>query len=236
MDKIYSRKRIKIYRFKSNDTRKNIRNKKLIKLFTIVAIASITVYSVLRSMNPIFDGLCISKVNVVATDIINTKTSEILSKYQYSDILQVIHNDEDNTNILKTDVVTINKIISEISVEITKTLDLFEREEVKIYLGALTGNRYFSATGPAIDIKVMHTGSITTDIKTEFESIGINQSVYRVYMEIGCDMSILTPYKQIKNHTTNKVLLVETVIVGGVPETYYNLEGVSKDDTLNMMQ
>ena len=82
----------------------------------------------------------------------------------------------------------------------------------------------------------MHTGSITTDVKTEFESIGINQSVYRIYLEISCNMSILTPYKKITNESTNKVLLVETVIVGGVPETYYNLEGVTKDDTLNMMQ
>lgn len=236
MDKIYSRKRIKIYGFKTTDSKKNARKKKILKLSVIMIIASITVYSVLKSINPIFDGLCRSKVNVVATDIINSKTSEILTKYQYSDILQVIHNDEDNTNILKTDVVTINKIISEISIEITKTLDLFEREEIKVYLGALTGNRYFSAMGPAINIKVMHTGSITTDIKTEFESIGINQSVYRVYMEIGCDMSILTPYKKITNHTTNKVLLVETVIVGGVPETYYNLEGINKDDTMNMME
>lgn len=235
MDKIYSRRRIKIYN-PSTDRKKTIRKKKLIKLIIIFLIAFITAYRVLKSINPIFEGLCISKVNVLSTDIINSKASEILSKYQYSDILQVIHNDEDNTNILKTDVVTINKIISEISVEITKVLDLFEREEIKIYLGALTGNRYFSAMGPAIDIKVMYTGSISTDIKTEFESIGINQSVYRVYMEISCDMSILTPYKKIANKSKSKVLLVETVIVGGVPETYYNLEGVTKDDTLNMMQ
>jgi sporulation protein YunB len=236
VDKIYSRRRIRIYRIKPANKKKNIKREKIIKLFAISTIAFITVYSVLKSINPIFDGLCISKVNVLATDIINTKTSEILAKYQYEEILQVIYNEKDNTNILKTDVVTINKIISEISVEITKILDLLERENIKIYVGALTGNRYFSAMGPAIDIKVMHTGSITTDVKTEFESIGINQSVYRIYLEISCNMSILTPYKKITNESTNKVLLVETVIVGGVPETYYNLEGVTKDDTLNMMQ
>lgn len=235
MDKIYSRSRIRIYK-KTTDKKKQIRNKKLIKLGTIFLIAFLTVYSILKSINPIFEGLCIAKVNVLATDIINSKASEILNKYQYSEILQVIHNDADNTNILKTDVVTINKIISEISIEITKTLDLFEREKIKIYLGALTGNRYFSAMGPAVDIKVMYTGSINTDIKTEFESIGINQSVYRVYMEITCDMSIITPYKKITNQSTNKILLVEAVIAGGVPDTYYNLEGVTKDDTLNMME
>lgn len=236
MDKIYSRPRIRIYKIAPVNKKKRIKKEKIIKLLVILIIAFMTVRSILKSINPIFEGLCISKVNVVATDIINTKTSKVIEKYQYDQILQVIHNEKDNTNILKTDVVTINKIISEISVEITKTLDLLEREDIKIYMGALTGNRYFSAMGPAIDIKVMHTGNISTDIKTEFESIGINQSIYRIYLEISCDMSILTPYKKITNKSTNKVLLVETVIVGGVPETYYNLEGVTKDDTLNMMQ
>lgn len=237
MDKIYSRPRIRIYRFKpkNSDNKRTIRQKKVLKLGTIFLVAFLTIYTVLKSMNPIFEGLCISKAAVVTSDIINGKTREVLTKYQYKDIVQVTHNDADNTNILKTDVATINQIVSEIALEVTREMDEIKRENIKIYLGALTGNKYFAWTGPAINIKVMQTGSIETDIKTEFESIGINQSVYRIYMEISSNMNILTPYKTISKQTTNKVLLVETVIVGEVPETYYNLEGMDVEDTMNMM-
>lgn len=234
MERIYSRKRIKILKFDSNH-KNNTNKRKIIKISIIIFIAIITLYTVLKSINPIFEGLCINKARTLSIDIINSKTSEVLSKYQYKDIIQVIHNEADETNILKTDVVTINQIIADISIEISKELKEIEGEEIKIHVGAFTGNRYFSGIGPSIKIKLMQTGSVTTDVKTEFESIGINQSVYRVYMEITCNMNILTPYKTISHQANNKVLLVETVIVGGVPETYYNLEGITKDDTMNMM-
>ena len=235
MDKIYSRHRIRIYKFTPNNKRKKIIYRKTIKLGTILIIAFLTVYTVLKSINPIFEGLCISKATIVTNNIVNTTTRNVLAKYQYIDIVQVIHNDSDNTNILKADVATINQIISEISLEITEALGNMNREDIQIHLGAITGNRYFSWMGPAINIKIRQTGKVETDIKTEFESIGINHSIYRIYMEITTNMNILTPYKTIGKQTTNKVLLVETVIVGEVPETYYNLEGMSTDDTMNMM-
>ncbi len=235
MDKIYSRPRIKIYKLNPKNNRRSVRSKKAIKLGTIFLVAFLTVYTILKSVNPIFEGLCISKVTVLTTNIVNSKTREVLAKHQYKNIVEVVHNDADNTNILKTDVAIINQIMTEISLEITKEMSKKQREEIKINLGALTGNRYFSSIGPAINIKVTQTGNIETDIKTEFEAIGINQSIYRVYMEVTSNMSILTPYKTIKKQTTNKVLLVETVIVGEVPETYYNLEGLDVEDTMNMM-
>lgn len=235
MDRIYSRKRIRILKFKSGNQKNNTNRKKLAKIAGVLIIALVTLCTLLKSINPIFEGLCIAKARMLSIDIINKKTREVLSKYQYKDIVQVIRNSEDETNILKTDVVTINQIIADISVEISKELKSMEGEEIKIHVGAFTGNRYFSGMGPSIGIKLVQAGSVTTDVKTEFESIGINQSVYRVYMEISCNMNILTPYKTISHQSNNKVLLVETVIVGDVPETYYNLEGVTKDDTMNMM-
>ena len=122
MDKIYSRHRIKIYKFKPNNTRRKTAYKKTIKLGTILLIAFLTVYTILKSLNPIFEGLCISKATIITSNIVNGTTRDILAKYQYKDLVQVIHNDSDNTNILKADVATINQIISEISLEITNKL------------------------------------------------------------------------------------------------------------------
>ena len=52
MDKIYSRHRIKIYKFKPNNTRRKTAYKKTIKLGTILLIAFLTVYTILKSLNP----------------------------------------------------------------------------------------------------------------------------------------------------------------------------------------
>ena len=65
---------------------------------------------------------------------------------------------------------------------------------------------------------------VATDIKTEFESAGINQTVYRIYLNLECNVSILTSYKTIQETIQNQVLLVETVIMGDVPTTYLEME------------
>ena len=63
-DSIYSRKRIiipKTHGFYTN----NKNAKKFFSIFIIVVIAILTFYAVLKSINPIFEGLCIEKVREV---------------------------------------------------------------------------------------------------------------------------------------------------------------------------
>ena len=50
-------------------------------------------------------------------------------------------------------------------------------------------------------------------------------------------MNILTPFQDIEKEITNQVLLVENVIVGRIPETYYNLQGLNeKTDALEVIE
>lgn len=55
-------------------------------------------------------------------------------------------------------------------------------------------------------------------------------------MQVKCKIDILTPFDDIEKEITNQVLLVENVIVGHIPETYYNLEGMPQDDVMEVMQ
>ena len=109
------------------------------------------------------------------------------------------------------------------------------RVDIKVPIGAISGTKILSGTGPNINIKVMPVGSIDTEIKTEFESKGINQTVYRIYLNLICEIKIIMPYESISRKIENQILLVETGIVGDVPETYYNLEGINGEDTLQLI-
>lgn len=74
-------------------------------------------------------------------------------------------------------------------------------------------------------------------LKSEFTSQGINQTLHRVYLEIVCNVKVLTPFKDIERKITNQVLLAENVIVGNIPNTYYNLEGLNgNSDALEMVE
>lgn len=230
MDKIYSRKRIKIF----YSDKKTI--KKKIFLTLIIIIATATIVSSLNSINPIFEELCKEKAMQVATNILNTESTKVVQQYDYKNIVSINKNEQDNTNILKTDVTVINEIASDIALQVNNKLEEIKTEAIKIPIGALLGNKYLAGFGPGINIFITPAGTVTTDVKTEFKSQGINQTVYRIYLEVICNVNIVTSYKTINTQITNQVLLVETVIVGNVPETYYNLEGVREENLVNMIE
>ena len=78
--------------------------------------------------------------------------------------------------------------------------------------------------GPEIGIRVVSRGNIRSDLRSEFETRGINQTVYRIYMELTGEFRIITPYSTIDEDITQSILLVETVIIGDVPDTYLNID------------
>lgn len=229
MDKIYSRKRIKIF----YSDKKTIKKKLTFILLIIIAIATIT--GSLKSIDPIFEELCKEEAMQTATDILNTESTKVVHKYEYKDIVSITKNDADNTSILKTDVTVINDIASDIAVEVNKRLEELKQKKLQIPAGAILGNKFISGIGPNINISIIPVGAVTTDVKTEFKAQGINQTVYRIYLEVVCNVNVVTSYKTINTEIINQVLLVETVIVGSVPETYYNIDGLSEETTMEFI-
>ena len=231
MDLIYSRKRIKVS--KVSGFYKNKNAKKIFSIFITFIITIFTFYILFFSINPIFEGLTREKAKEIGTKIINESSNKILDKAEYSNIVTI--ESINNNNILKTNVKTINKIASDIALEVEEKFQELENEKIKIPLGAIVGNKYFTAMGPNINIKIIPVGTIDTQVKNEFEAKGINQTIYRIYLELTCNVSIVTRYKTINEKIINQVLLVETVVVGDVPGAYYNLNGVNEDETLEVI-
>lgn len=82
----------------------------------------------------------------------------------------------------------------------------------------------------------MTEGTVETDLRSEFKEAGINQTLHRIYLEVKCNVNILTPYNTITETITNQVLLTEGVIIGNIPGTYYNLEGLNSDKMLEVLE
>ena len=98
------------------------------------------------------------------------------------------------------------------------------------------GIRLLSGMGPDIKIKFIDTGSVETKVRSEFENAGINQTIHRIYLDVSCNVSLLTPYNVVEEEITNEVVLIENVIVGLVPSTYYNLEGMTEDKMVDIIE
>ncbi len=103
--------------------------------------------------------------------------------------------------------------------------------------GSFTGFKLLAGRGPGVKITISSVGDVETDLRSEFTSQGVNQTLHRVYLQVKCSVNILTPFDNISREIQNQVLLMENVIVGTIPNTYYHLEGMNNSsDVLEVME
>lgn len=236
--KIYSRPRIKIPPiFFNNIGDKNLkRKKKIVKIFIIMVIAFSTVKIVLDAILPIFDTLCKDKAKSIATIVSNEEATNVMKEHTYDELFTLEKDKDGNITMIKSNIIAINEIISDVAVKIQNTINQRGRENIEIALGSFTGFKLLSGKGPGVPIKISSIGNVETDLRSEFSEKGINQTLHRVYLQVDCEVSILTPYNSITEKVSNQVLLIENVIVGKIPSTYYNLEGVNSNSAIDIIE
>lgn len=226
IEKIYSRNRIKFHNVLNNKNNKKI-DKKFSFLFNIIIImltAIITFKSLLGAINPILNRLCMDEAKNIATKISNEQASLIMNKYKYEDIITIVRDDNGNIKMLQTNIKSVNELTSDIPNNIVSAMKSEENSNISIYLGSILGLKIFSAQGPKINVRIANVGNVETNLVSQFVEQGINQTLHRIYLEIVCEVSILTPYDTISEKMINQVLIAESVIVGNVPDAYYNIQ------------
>ena len=223
MEKIYSRPRLK-----------KIKRKYLI-LIMLIAMIVIIATLLNQVVYPLFSKKCIYQAKVIVTQISNEETEKIMQNYTYKDLVHIEEDSEGNVTFLESNVVLINQIKSSIVNNIQKRFTEDRNVNIEIRLGALTGSRLISNVGPKIKIKVIPSGTITSTLETEFYSVGVNQSLHRIYLNIDCTVSILSPFETVSQSIQNKILLSESVIVGNTPENYYKIDTIAPSDQLNLL-
>lgn len=243
MYKIYSRRRFRICkptRTSINGSGKKYdisKGKNIGKLIVIVIIAFETVNVLLNYLNPIYEKVGLEAAKSLATIVTNEQSTVVMNQHTYEEMFSIEKDNNGNITMIKSNISEINAIISDIAVLIQKNLNDSEGSEINIPLGSFSGITLFSGTGPKVKMKVMLLGSVDTDLRSEFISKGINQTLHRVYLQIDCNVKVLSAYKNLYSTISNQVLLVENVIVGQIPSTYYNLEGIKTyEDTLEVLK
>ena len=232
MPKIYSRNKIPIpYRIV------NLKYKrKIIMILVFITAVIVSVKLMLDAVNPIFDTLCENQAKSLATIVSNEQATNVMREHSYDELFTIEKDENGNITMIKSNVIPINEIISDVAIKIQEEFNKQGRENIEIALGSFTGVKLLAGRGPGIKIRISTVGNVETDLRSEFIAQGINQTLHRIYLQVKCEVSILTPFKDITKDITNQVLILENVIIGTVPNTYYNIEGIGTNDALEFIE
>ena len=204
-------------------------------LIVIIIIGYFTATTIIKAITPIIERQCRVKARSLATEFANEACLDNMQNITYDDLCTIEKDEANDVCLIKMNSININKLNSKIALEIQEKLNDTTISKFYIRLGSFTGITLLSGRGPNLEVRMSTIGEVTTELKSEFEEMGVNQTLHRLYINVNCNVSLLTPFKDVDEHITAQVLISETVISGDIPDAYYDLEGISAEDTMNMM-
>lgn len=207
-----------------------MRIRKRCRRYVIIAIAVIIPIMGLLylqlSVSPLIVELAKARVDNRASYIINEaiETQMQSEDIDYENIIFLEKDIQGNITALKTNINEVNRLKTQIlSIIDTMLMDL-DVNEIGIPIGSLFLPELFSGTGPKLPVKVMSVSSSDAMFHNDFSEAGINQTAHRMMMDVTITMTVLTPVGTQSLTVTSGVVVAETVIVGGVPESYVNVK------------
>ncbi len=99
---------------------------------------------------------------------------------------------------------------------------------VKIPAGSLSGVSLLMGRGPEVPVEILMLTSSRVGFDNSIVSAGINQTKHQILLAVDVSVGILLPGFSTATRVSSSFAVAETVIVGGVPEsyTYFNSNNV----------
>ena len=181
------------------------------------------------SCQPIMLTYSESQAVWIATKIANQTAAQVLQQYEVlcANAITVTYDQQQQVSSIQTAVTTVNAVRTDITCKVMEAIERSSSISVSIPLGTLLGCHWFSGLGPMLTFPISFTATVNSSVSSSLTAEGINQSAYRILLFLDIALYIVTPGGRTTTSTTVNFPVVETVILGEVPD---NLTEVYGDD------
>ena len=161
------------------------------------------------------------------SDLINDAIDLQIEKgtIQYDRIVYFEKDLNGRITALKTNMSEVNRLKTDILNIINDEILALDTSDIGIPIGSLFLPEVMSGRGPVIPVQIMSIRNSDASFFSNFEEAGINQTIQRLSMEVSVDVTVLVLGKTNTFTVASQVVVAETVIVGQVPETFFNTGG-----------
>lgn len=203
-------------------------------LLSIFLLGALSLVLLDLRFRPLIDKSATQLLTNAATSIINSAVGRELSRdsTSYDQLVEFEKDDGGHITALKTNMVKINSLKTQILDSVLRELEQLDRETLSLPLGNLSGLDFLSGRGPLIPISVVPLATSKAEFTNRFTAAGINQTRHQIMLEVAIDVRILTPRSAVETTVSAQVPVAETVIVGNIPGNYtYFQDGNSLSST-----
>ena len=178
--------------------------------------------SLLWHLKPVMTSMATARVSNLVNRIVSAAVNEAVENgdIDYQNFVIFEKDETGHITALRSNVAEVNRMQGQITDEILHRLSEVATSELEIPLGTLTGSALLAGRGPSLFVRMQAVGSASAVFRNQFTAAGINQTRHQIFLDVDVYMSILLPGMKTSTRVSNEIAVAETVIVGGVPDTY----------------
>ena len=172
-------------------------------------------------------SLAKTQVSNTTSDLINDAIDRQIEEgnIQYDRMVYFEKNLDGRITALKTNMSEVNRLKTDILNLINDEILALSTDDLGIPIGSLVLPELLSGRGPDIPIQIMSIRNSDASFSSDFTEAGINQTLQQLNMHVSIDVTILVLGKTESFTISSQVVVAETIIVGDVPDTYFQTGG-----------
>lgn len=126
---------------------------------------------------------------------------------------------------LKTNMSEVNRLKTCTLNIINDEILTLDTSDIGVPLGSIFLPELFSGRGPIIPVQIISIRNSDAYFTSNFTQAGINQTLHQLSMSVLVDVSVLVLGQTASFTVTSEVVVAETIIVGDVPDTFFQTGG-----------
>ena len=202
--------------------------RKLVRRSLIVIAIVLIAFLLFRSKyHQVIRDLAKTQVTNATSDLINDSVAKQIADgdIAYDRIVYFEKDLNGKITALKTNIGEVNKLKTDTLNVINDEILAMDASHIGIPIGSLILPEFLSGRGPQIPVEVLTIRNSDASFQSDFIHAGINQTLHQLTMSVIVDVSVLVLGKAESFSISSQVVIAETVIVGQVPDTFFQTGG-----------
>ena len=193
----------------------------------IVVIVMVMLILFRRRFNEPIRTLAQTQITNATSDLINDAIDEQIEAgdIHYDRIVYFEKDLNGRITALKTNMSEVNRLKTSTLNLINDEILALDTSDIGIPVGSLFVAEIFSGKGPIIPVEIISIRNSDAYFTSKFTQAGINQTLHQLSMSVLVDVAVLVLGETASFTVTSEVVVAETIIVGDVPDTFFQTGG-----------
>lgn len=217
-------------------TLRQMKVKKSFVFFSLLIITMLVSTSIhYKKIEASLVEICQSNAHSIALKCTEDAINQNIKDITYASIINIEKTDDGKIVAITSNVNELNKLSNKLIISLEENLQKSKTSKIEVPIGTLLGSKAFGGYGFKLNVKTLPVGDADIEYLSYFDNVGINQTRHRIIVRITSKVKVIAPFNTVLDEYSKEVILAETVLIGDIPNSYYNINGIENLETKDII-